>query len=326
MCLPGRFGIVRYGSRQRFRQPVNRPQRRAETGRHPRLRLRRNAPHQRAQPRAGAAAVIYVPHPQQLVPHIGNRIPAGPAGNRLRIRRPAVGAQRRPQPHIGDAARQKYGMAHRFVHGGLAQQRAGRRAVEIAGISLAVAVGARPVGQHSVRFRRRRIAQGRQVLAPHPAGRFQRRQNRAIVAKDDILNRAQATLGRGQKLPDVAGRNGVPLRQHRLNPFRLNRPPVHQRAGTPLHYRPEPHRLRPHPGRPRLPPRRPRAIQRRRRRVVAKDIQGVLEPIHPDGCRLEPGHNHRIGQVDQNFLPRSRRRGGGAGNPGHQPQQRGRND
>ena len=121
MRLPRRFGVVRYGGRQRFLQPVNSRQNRAETGRHPVIGVGGNAPHQPAYPRPGIAAPIHIPHPQNLVPQVGHRIVALPGGDGVRFRRPAIYPQGRAQPHIGNAARQENRGAHHLVHGGFLQ-------------------------------------------------------------------------------------------------------------------------------------------------------------------------------------------------------------
>ena len=202
-------------------------------------------------------------------------------------------------------------MAHYFVHGGLAQQRAGRGAVEIAGIGFAVGVGARPVGQNAVGFRSGHFAQGGEILAADAVGGPQRGDNGGVivisgagaVAKNDILNCAQTPLRRGQKLPDVAGSNGGALRQHRLNALRFNRRPVQQRAGTPFHHRAEPERLGTRPGRAGLLPGGARSGQRIRRRVGAESMQGIPQAVHLGGGGLKARHNYGIGQVNQYLLP-----------------------
>lgn len=74
-------------------------------------------------------------------------------------------AQRLAQPHIRYAARQKHRSPHHFRHCRPAQQRALRRAVEVARIRPAFGVPNRPIGDHAVQFGRRHITQRRKIAA-----------------------------------------------------------------------------------------------------------------------------------------------------------------
>lgn len=218
-------------------------------------------------------------------------------------------AQRLAQPHIRYAARQKHRRPHHFRHRRPAQQRALRRAVEVARIRPAFGVPNRPICNHAVQLGRRNIPQRREILASNAVCGGERLKRRRLIAEYDVLHSAQPALSGRQELARILRRNIVPRRQQILDALRLHGRPVHQRARAPIHHRPEPHRLRPHPRRARIAPSVLRALQIRRRRTAAKRMQRIPQRIHLSRRRLKARNNHIRRQTDQHILPRSRRIG-----------------